>query len=122
MVLPLDYSKSSSVERGIETMSNDMIIVGTLMMLFVGVGFFLGNVNDAFGTDYDGTVTSNDDITGQESDDLTTVSGWSVITSIASMFLWTFGALPLWLDLIFLVFRAIFWTTIARNVWIGGGS
>jgi len=103
-------------------MSNDMIIIGTLLLLFVGMGFIVANINDAFGTDYDGSIGGTGDLSDTDEDDFTTISAWKIFTSVLSMFFWTFGALPVWLDLFFWVFRAIFYLTIARNIWIGGGS
>ncbi len=103
-------------------MSNDMIIIGTLLILFVGMGFIVANINDAFDATYTGGIGDTGDLTATDEGDFTTISAWKIFTSVLSMFFWTFGALPVWLDLLFWIFRAVFYLTIARNIWIGGGS
>jgi len=108
---------------------NDITIIMTIVTIFVLVGTILPFVN----SDFSQTSTGTYDVDGFERDigqeldsegieDVDDVSPVKVILSVLSMFFWTFGALPFWLDLIFLIMRIELIITIARNVWIGGGG
>lgn len=104
-------------------MVNDMTIIFSIVTLFIAVGFITPMINDEFGGEYD--TNSPDYIKEQiNQDDIeSTTSSWKIIISVFSMFFWTFGALPVWLEtLIFLPLRIILAFIIARNIWIGGGS
>lgn len=106
---------------------NDIGIIVGIMTVFIATGLILPFINDEldgnqeFTADIEGLKTQ----VGQDSNDLKFTSGinaFSVFTSIISMFFWSFGALPFWLDSIFVILRITLVATIARNVWIGGGS
>ena len=101
-------------------MSNDMFIIGGFLFLFIGIGFLIPFINQEFDTSY----SESDAISLDESseDQLTSVSGWKILASVGGMFFYTFGILPTWIDMIFIVLRLVFWTTVARNIWIGGGG
>lgn len=50
-------------------------------------------------------------------------SAFDIIWGILKMATWTFGTLPLLFDVIVMIpIRLLFWFTLIRNVWIGGGS
>lgn len=105
--------------------NNDMIIIYTIVSFFFIAGFVVGAINTEYG---DGGTAPNienfqDDFTqtaGEEID--SSLSIWKIIGSIASMFFWTFGAIPAWLDLLIWIPRLILYVTLARNIWVGGGG
>jgi len=104
-------------------MANDMAIIFSIVTLFIALGFITPYINSEFDSDFN---TNNPDniIEGISSDDLDNgVSGWKILKTVFSMFFWSFGELPAWLDIIvFIPLRLLLALTIARNVWIGGGG
>ena len=113
---------------------NDIGIIAGIAGFFLLLGVMIPFIQ----TGFDQTVTTNnvdafEDSVGQGVEDSQDLSGLSVLTgdvpsifqvikSALLMFFWTFGAVPFWMDTIFLILRFTFWITLARNVWIGGGS
>jgi hypothetical protein len=105
-------------------MVNDISIITGIIAVFVILGTILPYINAEYGVpdsfpDVDTVEGAVGDSTGSLG---SVVSGWTIFGSVISMFFWTFGALPFWLDMIFVVFRITLALTIARNVWIGGGG
>jgi len=105
--------------------NNDMLIIYTCMAFFVISGFAVGLINQEFNTggstpNVEGFEDSFIEEVGNETG--SSLSFWKVIAGVLGMFFWTFGQLPLWLDLLILLPRLLFWITIARNVWVGGGG
>jgi len=119
-------------------MANDITILGGIMLFFIVVGAIVPLVNATFESDdqprqdiynFTGNVSEVAKDLSDNSIDPTwlnptgSLNALTVLTSILSMFFWTFGAIPFWLDLvIFLPLRLIFVSIIARNIWIGGGG
>jgi ABC-type glucose/galactose transport system permease subunit len=104
-------------------MVNDISILSGIVLVFILLGGLLPYVNAEFETT--GTQANVDGLSanvGQEVSGASAVSAFDVLFSIFTMFFWTFGALPFWLDLFFIVIRIIFAVTLARNIWIGGGG
>lgn len=104
---------------------NDVSIITGIVAFFVLMGVFLpyahtitGSTGEDISTDVDG-VQSDIGGTADEPDKIGT---WKIIGSVMSMFFWTFGALPFWLDAVFVILRITLAITIARNIWIGGGG
>jgi hypothetical protein len=98
---------------------NDMVIIATITAIFIAIGVALPFVQQ----DFDVPVTNNDpDTIIAPGDSTTSVGAFQVIGSVFKMFFWTFGALPVWLDSIFVGLRIILALTIARNLWVGGGG
>lgn len=103
-------------------MGNDMHIIAGITIFFVVLGAILPFIQAEFGTE----ITDNDvnaltnNINPGEIEN--TTSALKVVGSIFLMFFWTFGALPWWLDLVFIVFRTMLALIIARNIWVGGGG
>lgn len=89
--------------------------------LFIGVGFITPYVNSEFDSDYDSPDVDyvGEDLENYDPSGIGILSGPSVAGSILSMFFWTFGALPTWLDMIFLVFRVVFFFLLVDLFWIG---
>lgn len=47
------------------------------------------------------------------------VKGWDIAVSIISMFFWSFGALPFWVELLFTIMRVgyvVAWIFVARGI------
>ena len=113
-------------------MSNDITILYGIIILFVAVGALLPGFQKEFGQEVGQDWRSDtDNIHNEQVSGIQDDTGWlgvapsvfSVIKSIASMFIWTFGGLPWWLDLfLFVPLRLIAFGIVARNIWIGGGG
>lgn len=104
-------------------MGNDVAIIGGIALFFIVLGIVLPLVRH----DLDLQDTSSVDSAGLDNSLRETGSGtsltiWSVIKSCFSMFLWTFGVLPVWIDALLLVPRLMLVFIVARNIWIGGGA
>lgn len=102
---------------------NDMHIIFSIASMLVILGIFLPFVDTAFEVD---STTINDpeglvENVGQDKT-ITSLSAITIIGSVVKMFFWTFGDLPFFLDIFLLVPRLILVLTLARNIWIGGGS
>lgn len=127
-------------------MGNDVSIIGGIIIFFLAVGVCLPYVQSAFGDPVtnvgvqdlmdDTTVTSSNNDTictpifiggamitkcvSVESDQ--EVSGWDVLSSVGKMFFWTFGSIPLFIDLlVFLPIRILLGFLIWRAFRSGGG-
>lgn len=86
-------------------MDSNNAILFTFTLVFVVLGLALPTINQEFygqsnTIDFDGFT---DDLGQQE------ITLGTNIGSMFSMFFWTFGALPVWLDALFLVMRIIFY-------------
>jgi hypothetical protein len=104
-------------------MVNDISIITGIVTIFIFLGVLLPYVNAEFGVSSDNMNIDNIEKTvGEDIKDSSFITIFSVLFSVLKMFFWTFGALPFWLDMIFIVFRVILGLTIARNVWVGGGG
>jgi len=66
----------------------------------------------------DYTLTTSGEIE-QAVDEISPLSFGSIILSVLSMFFWTFGALPVVIDAVFVVFRIIFLYLLVDLLWIG---
>ncbi len=106
-----------------------MAIITGITFLFLFLGVLLPIIQADFGV----TVISNNeqaiiqDIQEQNFEEQTSAftsspSAFKIIKSVFLMFFFTFGQLPLVIDLFFIVLRIILALTIARNIWIGGGG
>lgn len=105
-------------------MSNDMLIIGSILFIFVFLGITLPFVETGFeeprGTNYNPDELTNE--LGQEATQSSSVTVMEVISSMFKVFFWSFGTFPFFLEGFFLVLRIILVVTIARNIWVGGGS
>lgn len=103
---------------------NDISVITGIVAFFVLMGVFLPYAHTVEGTDTDIEADASDvtgDI-GETADSPTTPGIWKIVTSVLSMFFWTFGSLPFWIDSLFVILRITLALTVARNVWIGGGG
>lgn len=102
---------------------NDISVLTWIIGFFLLLGFvlpFAHDVQDTPGKNIDtdrGEIES--DLSGQ---DESTTSVWQVLWSVINMYFWTFGNLPVWLDLIMWIPRFVLYLTVARNIWVGGGG
>lgn len=117
---------------------NDVTILTGIVSVFVIIGFCLPFINADFHQTYTGTNTgsfASDLNTATNDQQSSYTSGgffswvmnsittpFKVFFSILSMFFWTFGALPAWLDMLFLIPRVALVFIIIRNIWVGGGG
>lgn len=101
---------------------NDIGIIMGIISFFVLIGFFLPIVNSEFTA----TGTIGEDDINTSSVEIVTVDDVGpvdILLSVLSMFFWTFGGIPAWLDAtVFMLLRITLALTIARNVWVGGGG
>ena len=101
---------------------NDIAIIIGIVFMFILIGAALpfmrtefGIENERGGEDYELPQSLD-----EHTDYLTL---WSVIWSVAKMFFWTFGSVPILIDLLIITpFRIVLLLTVARNVWVGGGG
>ena len=104
-------------------MTNDISIIMGIVITFVLIGAFLPFINDAFDPDADDPGFGGTNITGGINPSSLSPSGaFSIIKSIGLMFLWTFGGVPWYIDIIFVIMRITLVITLARNIWVGGGG
>ena len=96
-----------------KSMVNDVSIAAGIITVFVLIGLLLPFVEAEFSgqsTTFNGSNNVND-ISGDISDNIgdgpNAVGALTIVGSVAKMFFWTFGALPFWLDAIFVVFRIV---------------
>lgn len=100
---------------------NDVSFIILIVTVFILVGTFLPFVNESFNNSVttfntEGLVTNTDDQINTDK-----VSATTVFFSIFSMFFWSFGALPIFLEIFFIIMRIILGVLIYRNVRSGGG-
>jgi len=107
---------------------NDVGIIAGIVIVFMMIGASLPFINESFSEAYPVNTTSNDYDAIYEAEDpdnlnvaTGTISMFSVVISIFSMFFWTFGALPIWLDLFFVFLRILLALLVYRLIRSGGG-
>ena len=97
-------------------MGSDTTILITIITIFVVVGASLPFINEEFGESSSSIDVQNlEDTVGSHADNIL-VSFYSVFISIVSMFFWTFGAMPLVLELFFSVLRIVLIIIIAKMI------
>ena len=102
-------------------MSNDMTIIGIGIALFLGLGFAIPYINAEFGTTH--TELNPDSLTSKVTSDAgDNVTGFEVLKSVLTIWIWSIAGIPIWLNLLLWIPRAIVYITIARNIWWGGGA
>lgn len=110
---------------------NDISIITIIVLIFLGSSLIIPFLNDEFGTT--GGVFNNDKLTGEIQDGAKKIpeasafdtDAFTVITTTIKLAFFDVGnslELPFWLDLLYTVLAIVLILTIARNVWIGGGS
>jgi hypothetical protein len=94
------------------------VLVWVLTFFFIALGVLVPLVQDSFNeTVYDtGADDLNDDLREAEN-----VSGFtsffSIMWSVFSMFLWTFGAIPVYIDLLILVpLRVLYFYSLLSDI------
>lgn len=105
---------------------NDVTIVMTIITIFFFTAAIIPFVNASFTQSYvqfdqDG-VAQDQILEGQSANSL---NAFSLLTNVLQLALWDFGdnlGLPWWLDVFYSLLGVALVLTIARNVWIGGGS
>ncbi len=116
-------------------MANDVSIITGIIAVFIIVGVFLPILQDGYGVlDIDdndvGEITDaliNASIELGEKSSVVAVASigslgfFDFVKSILKMFIWTFGALPTWLDLIFVIFRITLFILLVRLIRSGAG-
>lgn len=93
----------------------DYIILSGIALVFIAAGIFVPIINAEYGLtdaeDYDSPLD------GEEPESVFGLADY--VFSIASMFFWSFGALPIWVEMFFLLFRFVFWFMVVEVLWIG---
>ncbi len=109
-----------------KTAFSDVTIIATILFIFIGTAVALPFINSEFeitSPDYDiGNVES--ELVAEEFSDVSDIKAGDLLKSLGKIFFWTFGDLPLWLDLIFTILRIIFFYIIIRTFtpFISGGG
>ena len=113
-------------------MANDVSIIVGIISVFFLIGIFLPVLESGYNVaptenDVDELISSlnNASISLGEKTAFEAVVGslgfFDIVKSILKMFTWTFGALPTWLDLIFVIFRITLLILLVRLIRSGGG-
>lgn len=84
-----------------------------IISIFIFLGVITPYINAEFGSDTQIDASDFEDTISQGD-----VSATDVALSIFSMFFWTFGALPWYIDMVLLVFRIMLAYLIWEAVWI----
>lgn len=94
--------------------SNNSLLI-TFLSVFLALGFVMPFITSEFGSE-----TSTADAEGFMEDvgqqDYTDVSAFEIILSMASIFFWSFGAVPVWVNLILMIPRVIFYVILYDKV------
>lgn len=104
-------------------MANDIEILFGLIIFLLLCGFVTPFINAEFSLGE--PSYSADSLTADidEGDAQSSLSAFNIISSMFLMFFWTFGQVPLIVEItILLPVRLAIAFIIARNVWIGGGA
>ncbi len=101
-------------------MVTDTVAFVSITTIFVLLGVMLPFINDTFGltsgnTDVEGFKDELGQAVINPLDAFLTISA-----SILKMFFWTFGALPVWIDAFFFIFRITLFVIIVK--WVRGVS
>jgi hypothetical protein len=102
---------------------SDVRYILLITSMFVIIGSVLPFITDEFGGNVDENRNFNitemqTAVSGKDEDSVKTSD---VMKSIGLMFVWTFGALPLFLELFFLIIRIILGILIYRQIRSGAG-
>ncbi len=94
------------------------LILSIITSIFVLTGIVLPIVNSEYG------IEDADDYSGatdvlNEMEDANVLSLGSVTLSIISIFFYSFGALPLFLEAFYFILRIIFWFIVVDILWLG---
>lgn len=104
---------------------NDMVIIAALVSAFLVLGVVLPFIKAEFPTTPDTTADPaylHSQVEASQAS-MNPISGWQVAFSLLTIWFWSFGAVPLFIDLcILLPMRIVLVLTIARNIWPGGGA
>ena len=102
-------------------MVNDVSIMWGIVTVFVMLGVLLPYVNADLRVD--GTQIQTGNLQSEVGDDVrsaSTINIFTVLFSVVSMFFWSFGQIPFFLECAFFIpARIMLAVIIARNVWIG---
>ena len=105
-------------------MANDVTIILTIMVIFIGLGTIMPFIEESLEVTPTTTVDTEgyyQEVAGEAGG--AGVSIFTVLLSILKMFTWTFGSVPLLIDALFLTpIRIAFVFLVARNIWVGGGA
>lgn len=86
-----------------------------LLLTFLVVFFALGWAMPYIFAEY-GTSSTIDTTASLNQLNSAEVGALDVITSISTIFFWSFGAIPLWLNLMLLIPRLIFWVIVYDKI------
>ena len=101
-----------------------MKIILLILVTFIMVGTLLPYINESFGGgEYDTQQNINTTamIDGVLDKDGESVKTTQILKSIGLMFFWTFGALPFFIDLFFIILRTLLVLVIYRQIRSGAG-
>ena len=105
---------------------NDISILGVILAIFLLTAFIIPLINSEFAASYaEYSVNDTYDDIRDEAGTVTSLTPWTVITTIFKLAAWDMGnslGLPAWLDMIYTLLGIIFAVIIARNIWVGGGG
>lgn len=105
---------------------NDITILATITAILLISAFIIPISNAAFGTG--GSNFNSDglkDELQEDAESVNTISAFGILTTFLSLIFWDVSGslgLPVWLQLFYTIIFIVAVLTVARNIWIGGGS
>ena len=116
------FSDRDEVNTG--KMTNDMTIFYGIAVFFIVLGGVLPFIQSDFGqATIDNQIDPLKDGLNNAVEESTKINAFDVIVSMFKMLFWSFGDIPLLLELIvFEPVRLLMYFIFARNIWVGGGG
>lgn len=97
-----------------------------IILFIVSSSLLIPYVRGEFESSYSDTTEAinriDDNVTAIETtvQDSGSSNFWKILKTISSIFFWSFGNIPFWIDLLlYLPLRLIAWYIIADSIWIG---
>jgi len=97
-----------------------MIIIGIILSLLTVIGVVIPFAHDSVSSVYTGDDIGVDDAFND--DEMTAINPLDFIIWVWRVVTWDIGNVPFWISVIWALLLTILSLTIARNIWIGGGS
>jgi uncharacterized membrane protein len=100
----------------------DIEIIMGIATLFIVLGAILPFIHAEYNIDDEVSTTDIESVLEVNAEhDTGILTVFKVFASMISMFFWSFGQLPIWIDTLFLLIRITFFITLARQFTGSGG-
>ena len=105
---------------------NDLVILAGITSILLISAFVIPLTQDAFGQPQ--TTFDSDNLKDNlqnEAESVNSISAFGILTTFLKLIFWDVSgslALPAWLQVFYTIIFIVAVLTVARNLWIGGGS